>query len=85
MSNQATKIVCLMSIRSINKYTVIKRFSLGKMLYDKLDTIYIQEHDSKNGEPQKVFNGKKEYVMDISSGIYLSLCKGFIVVREKLI
>lgn len=59
MSNQATKIVCLMSIRSINKYTVIKRFSLGKMLYDKLDTIYIQEHDSKNGEPQKVFNGKK--------------------------
>ncbi len=67
-----------MSIRSIDKYAVTKRFSLGKMLYDKLDTIYIQEHDSVNEEPQKVFNGEKEYITDISSDIYESLCKGFI-------
>ncbi|MCB0374189.1 MAG: hypothetical protein KDD31_14345 [Muricauda sp.] len=68
-----------MAIRSINKYTVVKRFSLGKRMYDKLDTIYIQEQDIQNGEPQKVFNGEKEYVTDISSDIYLSLSKGFIV------
>ncbi|MCR9226713.1 MAG: hypothetical protein NXH90_04735 [Flavobacteriaceae bacterium] len=68
-----------MSIRSINKYTVIKRFSLGKVLYDKLDTIYVQEHDPVNKEPQKVFNGEKEYVTDISSDVYLSLRKGFII------
>ena len=48
-------------------------------MYDKLDTIYIQEQDIQNGEPQKVFNGEKEYVTDISSDIYLSLSKGFIV------
>ena len=55
-----------MAIRSINKYIVLKRFSLGKVLYDKLDTIYVQEHDPANKEPQKVFNGEKEYVTDIS-------------------
>ncbi len=68
-----------MPIRSINKYTVVKRFSLGKRMYDKLDVIYIQEHDSMNREPQKVFNAEKEYVTDISPDMYLSLCKGFIV------
>lgn len=68
-----------MAIRSINKYIVLKRFSLGKMLYDKLDTIYVQEHDPVNKEPQKVFNGEKEYVTDISSDVYLSLRKGFIM------
>lgn len=68
-----------MSIRSINKYTVIKRYSLGKRMYDTLDTLYIQELDSKNHEPQKVFNSHKEYVTDISADIYLSLNKEFIV------
>mgnify|MGYP005812389541 FL=1 len=68
-----------MAIRSINKYIVLKRFSLGKVLYDKLDTIYVQEHDPVNKEPQKVFNGEKEYVTDISSDVYLSLRKGFII------
>ncbi|HBU79838.1 MAG TPA: hypothetical protein DEF18_17205 [Muricauda sp.] len=68
-----------MAIRSINKYIVLKRFSLGKVLYDKLDTIYVQEHDPANKEPQKVFNGEKEYVTDISSDVYLSLRKGFII------
>ena len=48
-------------------------------MYDKLDVIYIQEHDSMNREPQKVFNTDKEYVTDISPDMYLSLCKGFIV------
>ncbi|WP_421808163.1 hypothetical protein [Flagellimonas sp.] len=48
-----------MPIRSINKYTVIKRFSLGKKLYDKLDTIYVQEHDPINMEPQKVLIEKR--------------------------
>ena len=52
-----------MAIRSINK----------------LDTIYVQEHDPVNKEPQKVFNGEKEYVTDISSDVYLSLRKGFII------
>ena len=68
-----------MAIRSINKYIVLKRFSLGKVLYDKLDTIYVQEHDPVNKEPQKVFNGEKEYVTDISSDVYLSLRKAFII------
>lgn len=68
-----------MTIRSINKYTVVKRFSLGKRMYDKLDTIYIQEQDTTHGEPQKVFNSDKEYLTDISSDIYLALKKGFIV------
>ena len=72
-----------MPIRSINKYTVIKRFSLGKKLYDKLDTIYVQEHDPVNMEPQKVFNGDKEYVTDISSDVYLSLRKGFILDEQQ--
>ncbi|MBW8242987.1 hypothetical protein K1F50_09265 [Muricauda oceani] len=72
-----------MPIRSINKYTVIKRFSLGKVLYDKLDTIYVQEHDPVNKEPQKVFNGEKEYVTDISSDVYLSLRKGFIIDHQE--
>lgn len=48
-------------------------------MYDKLDTIYIQEHDSVNKEPQKVFNAEKEYVTDISTDMYLSLSKDFIV------
>ncbi len=68
-----------MPIRSINKYTVIKRFSLGKRMYDIEDTIYIQEYDQKNQEPQKVFNSTKEYVTDISADMYLSLDKEFIV------
>lgn len=68
-----------MPIRSINKYTVVKRFSLGKRMYDKLDTIYIQEHDPVNKEPQKVFNAEKEYVTDISTDMYLSLSKEFIL------
>ncbi|WP_127140872.1 hypothetical protein [Flagellimonas marinaquae] len=72
-----------MPIRSINKYTVIKRFSLGKKLYDKLDTVYVQEHDPINKEPQKVFNGEKEYVTDISSDVYLSLRKGFIIDEQE--
>lgn len=67
------------AIRSINKYTVIKRFSLGKRMYDKLETIYIQEHDHQNGESQKVFTSDKEYVIDISADIYLALNKDFIV------
>lgn len=67
------------AIRSINKYTVIKRFSLGKRMYDKLETIYIQEHDLQNGESQKVFDSDKEYVIDISADIYLALNKDFIV------
>ena len=48
-------------------------------MYDTLDTLYIQELDSKNHEPQKVFNSHKEYVTDISADIYLSLNKEFIV------
>ncbi|WP_036381817.1 hypothetical protein [Muricauda sp. MAR_2010_75] len=68
-----------MPIRSINKYKVIKRFSLGKRMYDIEDVIYIQEHDPKNQEPQKVFNCTKEYVTDISSDMYLSLNNTFIV------
>lgn len=72
-----------MPIRSINKYTVIKRFSLGKKLYDKLDTIYVQQHDPINKEPQKVFNSEKEYVTDISSDVYLSLRKGFIIDEQQ--
>lgn len=72
-----------MAIRSINKYTVVKRFSLGKVLYDKLDTIYVQEHDPVHKEPQKVFNGEKEFVTDISSDVYLSLRKDFIVTDQE--
>ncbi|MFD2100539.1 hypothetical protein [Flagellimonas iocasae] len=68
-----------MSIRSIHKYIVIKRFSLGKRMYDIEDIIYIQEHDPKNKEPQKVFHCTKEYVTDISSDMYLSLKDTFIV------
>lgn len=48
-------------------------------MYDKMETIYIQEHDPKNGETQKVFNSDKEYVIDISADIYLSLSQDFIV------
>ncbi|MEC3964222.1 hypothetical protein [Flagellimonas halotolerans] len=43
-----------------------------------MDTIYIQEHDPVNEEPQKVINGEKEYITDIPSDIYESLYKGFI-------
>lgn len=68
-----------MIIRCIHKYTVVKRFSLGKRLYDKMETIYIQEHDHQNGESQKVFNSDKEYVIDISADIYVALNKDFIV------
>ncbi|WP_228238085.1 hypothetical protein [Allomuricauda sp. M10] len=71
-----------MAIRSINKYSVIKRFSLGKRMYDKQETIYIQEQDAQHGEPQKVFDSNKEYVTDISSDIYSSLRKNFIVPTE---
>lgn len=67
-----------MAIRSIDKYTVVKRFSLGKRMYDKLDTIYIQEQDTTNGEPQKVFNSDKAYVTDILPDIYIALKEGFI-------
>ncbi len=48
-------------------------------MYDTSDIIYIQELDPVHGEPQKVFSFKKEYVTDISSEIYLSLCQGFVV------
>ncbi|MBO0324374.1 hypothetical protein J0X14_18850 [Muricauda sp. CAU 1633] len=68
-----------MPIRSINKYTVVKRFSLGKQMYDIEDIIYIQEYDTKNQDAQKVFNSAKEYVTDISSDMYLSLNNKFIV------
>lgn len=68
-----------MPIRSINKYSVIKRFSLGKRMYDQLEIIYIQEHDALHEEPQKVFDSQKEYVTDISADIYKCLRKGFIV------
>ncbi|WP_424987576.1 hypothetical protein [Flagellimonas alvinocaridis] len=73
--NQTTQMI----IRCIHKYTVVKRFSLGKRLYDKMETIYIQEHDHQNGESQKVFNSDKEYVIDISADIYVALNKDFIV------
>ena len=72
-----------MPIRRINKYTVINRFSLGKKLYDKLDTVYVQEHDPINKEPQKVFNGEKEYVTEISSDVYLSLRTGFMIDEQE--
>ena len=68
-----------MPIRSINKYTVTKSFSLGKRMYDQRETLYIQEHDALHGEPQKVFDSQKEYVTDISADIYKCLRKGFIV------
>ncbi len=47
-------------------------------MFDKEETIYIQEHDQINGESQKVFDAHKTYVMDISSELYLSLRNGFI-------
>ena len=67
-----------MPIRSINKYIVVKRFSLGKRMYDIQDVLYIQEHDPKNQEPQKVFNSDKEYVTDISADMFLSLNDRFV-------
>lgn len=67
-----------MAIRSIDKYTVVKRFSLGKRMYDKMDTIYIQEQDMVHGEPQMVFNDDKAYVTDILPDIYIALKEGFI-------
>lgn len=79
VSNQKYQTPNAMPIRSINQYTVTKRFSLGKRMYDKLETIYIQEHDALHEEPQKVFDNHKEYVTDISADIYKCLRKGFIV------
>ncbi|SDQ20519.1 hypothetical protein [Flagellimonas zhangzhouensis] len=72
-----------MGIRKIDKYQVVNRFSLGKCMYDTSDYIYIQEHDPIHGEPQKVFSASKEYVTDISSEIYLSLCQGFVVLIDE--
>nr|WP_297786853.1 hypothetical protein [uncultured Allomuricauda sp.] len=68
-----------MLIRTINKYQVIKRFSFCKKMYDIAETIYIQEQDLTHGDPQKVFGQEKEYLTDISSEVYDSLCKGFII------
>ena len=47
-------------------------------MYDKLDTIYIQEQDMIHGEPQMVFNSDKAYVTDILPDIYIALKEGFI-------
>lgn len=68
-----------MHIRTIYKYQVIKRFSFCKKMYDIAETIYIQEQDRTHGNPQKVFGQEKEYLTDISSEVYDSLCQGFIV------
>ncbi|MFT0713689.1 hypothetical protein [Flagellimonas lutimaris] len=72
-----------MHIRSINKYKVIKRFSLCKKMYDISETIYIQEQDLTHGEPQKVFSDEKEYLTDISSDVYECLRKGFIISDDR--
>ncbi len=71
-----------MHIRSFDKYTVIKRFSLRKKMYDIMETIYIQEKDPIHEEPQKVFSEEKEYLTDISLEVYESLCNGFIIKHE---
>ncbi|MDF0717653.1 hypothetical protein PY092_15930 [Muricauda sp. 334s03] len=68
-----------MHIRTIHKYKVIKRFSFCKKMYDIAETIYIQEQDLTHEDPQKVFGREKEYLTDISSEVYDSLCQGFIV------
>lgn len=67
-----------MSIRKINKYTVIDRFSLSSTLFDQKDIIYIQELDSKAEESQIVFDENRAYVTDINSEIYVKLRQGFI-------
>ena len=72
-----------MRIRTINKYKVIKRFSLCKKMYDTSETIYIQEQDLEHGDPQKVFSQEKEYLTDISSDVYECLCKSFIISDDK--
>ena len=72
-----------MLIRNINKFKVVKRFSLCKKMYDLSETIYIQELDPIHEETQKVFGEDKEYLTDISSDVFLSLCKGFIVELEE--
>lgn len=71
-----------MDIRTIYKYRVIKRFSLCKKMYDIGERIYIQEQDLEQAAPQKVFGHEKEYLTDISSEIYKSLGKGFVVKEE---
>ena len=71
-----------MRIRTINKYKVIKRFSLCKKMYDTSETIYIQEQDLEHGDPQKVFSQEKEYLTDISSDVYECLCKSFIISED---
>lgn len=48
-------------------------------MYDIAETIYIQEQDRTHENPQKVFGQEKEYLTDISSEVYDSLCQGFIV------
>ena len=67
-----------MSIRRINKYTVIDRFNLSSTLFDQKDIIYIQEVGSKEEESQVVFDENRVYVTDINSEIYLKLRQGFI-------
>jgi len=68
-----------MCIRTIYRYQVIKRFCFGKKMFAIAETIYIQEQDLEDGNPQKVFGQEKEYLADISSEIYESLCNEFIV------
>jgi len=48
-------------------------------MFDITETIYIQKQDLTHGEPQKAFGQEKEYLTDVSSEIYGSLCQGFIV------
>ena len=72
-----------MHIRTINKYKVVKRFSICKKMYDISETIYIQEQDFEHGDPQKVFSHEKEYLTDISSDVYECLCKGFIISDDR--
>ncbi len=68
-----------MRIRTINKYKVIKRFSLCKKMYDISETLYIQEQNYSQDEPQKVFGETKEYLTDISAEVYALLCGDFII------
>jgi len=72
-----------MHIRTINKYKVVKRFSLCRKMYDISETIYIQEQDPTCEETQKVFSDGKEYLTDISSDVYECLCKGFIISDDR--
>ncbi|BDW92661.1 hypothetical protein AB9K32_12385 [Allomuricauda sp. XS_ASV26] len=73
-----------MHIRNINRYKVIKRFSISKTLLDINEILYIQEKDTEHENPQKIFSETKEYLTDISPKLYSSLLQGFIVPDERL-